>query len=287
MGDTEEASSSKRRLRATRQVLDDFNDFDHVFAFQSDYSYDSKTVGLILSNRQSLKEGLFYDKLLALFNILPAEDFADRFHLPGKYAIAMRGLWYMDRMQFQIAVEYLTQPSLGTTFPEDILSTLIHHAPANDMTLPLAYCTTVSPDLTSSKAIDMIHSVLCRVSVSEAFYSSRTYVEHVHKRLFEQLVTHTLSLPPGDERGAKCAELINQPFTAEEEAWLDDFLLQGEGKILSGAKDTLMTRWVGTGKYQKAIAEGAGVSGRRVDGVSWDVLQHGLRDGLGHYALPS
>lgn len=43
--------------------------FDHIFNFNKKYSYDSKTVDQIISNRRSLEGQLFADRLLGLLGI--------------------------------------------------------------------------------------------------------------------------------------------------------------------------------------------------------------------------
>ncbi|KAJ5396759.1 hypothetical protein N7509_004872 [Penicillium cosmopolitanum] len=43
--------------------------FDHIFSFNKKYSYDSKTVDQIISNRRSLEGQLFADRLLGLLGI--------------------------------------------------------------------------------------------------------------------------------------------------------------------------------------------------------------------------
>ncbi|KAI9791796.1 MAG: hypothetical protein M1833_001320 [Piccolia ochrophora] len=324
----ETSSYRVRGRRGAKFIMDNFNQFDHVFAFNPSYTYDHKTIEVILSNRNSLENGLFFDRLIRTFQVgIPnklyppksnedlralhqkivsstaldhhkqsllfyilldckiaqdvADDFADFFHLPEKFAICMRGLWYMDRLQFQIAVEYLTQPSLGTTFPEEILATLVKHAPPNDFTLPLAYYHTVSPALTNAKSLDTFFSVLCRVSVTEAFYFSHGQASSVHKRLFEQLISFALSHARGEERSNNCAELVNLPLTQQEESWLEGYLLTGDGKSLNGSRDTVMMRRIGTGKFQEVMDDRRGPSGRKVQGLNWDSLQEGLSDGLG------
>lgn len=43
--------------------------FDYIFSFNKKYSYDSKTVDQIISNRRSLEGQLFADRLLGLLGI--------------------------------------------------------------------------------------------------------------------------------------------------------------------------------------------------------------------------
>ena len=174
----------------------------------------------------------------------------------------------------------MTQPSLIPTFPEDILLTLVHHAPDNDPTLALAYYHTVSPALTSLKLLEALFSAVCRVSVTEAFYFSRGQTEGTQKYLFEHLILLVLSRPRGEDRAQKSVELVNLPFNGQEESWFEDYLVNGKGKMLQGAKDTLLIRRIGIGKFREALADAQGPSGRKIDGLNWEVLKFGLSDGL-------
>lgn len=49
------------------------------------------------------KQSLLYYILLDCQDVPgAAENFVHRFHLPGKYATFMKGLWLMDRMEFEV-----------------------------------------------------------------------------------------------------------------------------------------------------------------------------------------
>lgn len=180
----------------------------------------------------------------------------------------------------QAALDYLTQPSLIPTFPEDILLILARHVPDNDPTLALAYYYTVSPVLTSLKPLEALFSAVCRVSVTEAFYFSRRQAESTQKYLFEQLISYVLSGSRGEVRAEKSLELVNLPFSEQEESWFEEFLETGKGKMLHGAKDTVMIRRIGSGKFKEALGDGKGPSGRKIDGLNWEALKLGISDGL-------
>jgi len=49
--------------------MDDFEDFETVFFFKSDYAFDHKTVDVILANRRTLENELFFDRLLRVLGI--------------------------------------------------------------------------------------------------------------------------------------------------------------------------------------------------------------------------
>lgn len=50
-------------------IMAQWEKFDHIFSFNKKYSYDSKTVDQIISNRRSLEGQLFADRLLGLLGI--------------------------------------------------------------------------------------------------------------------------------------------------------------------------------------------------------------------------
>lgn len=49
--------------------MDEFEDFETVFSFKSDYAFDHKTVEVILANRRTLENELFFDRLLRVLGI--------------------------------------------------------------------------------------------------------------------------------------------------------------------------------------------------------------------------
>ena len=48
--------------------------------------------------------------------------------MPQKYSIFMKGLWLLDSAQFDLALEYLTHPSLVPDFADDIVVALARHS---------------------------------------------------------------------------------------------------------------------------------------------------------------
>ncbi|KAI9707156.1 MAG: hypothetical protein M1836_000116 [Candelina mexicana] len=209
------------------------------------------------------------------------KSFLKHFHLPEKYRTCMDGLWEMDRMHFAKALEFLTQPSLIPTFPDEILYTLIRHAPKDDFELPLAYYNSVSVPLGSSKVLEAYFSVLSRVSVSQAFYFARAQGGNSHMILLEKLISSVLSGSSGEARANRGVELTNLPFNEDEEKCFEEYLLRGKGRTLNGAKDTVMIRRLATGKLQAALKDGGSLTGRKIDGLNWENLRSGIKSGLG------
>ena len=192
----------------------------------------------------------------------------------------------------QTALEYLSHPSLGIpTFADEILFHLVRRD-KSDFTVPLAYYHTVNPPLTSRNALDAFFDCLCWVSVSEAFFFSRTQPESIRKYLFEQLVKYVLSGTPAThlscrrelsevERADKAVELINLPFTEDENQWFEEYLTEANGITLRDAKDTLLMRRIGTGRFKEALQDRDGLSHGKLDGINWEALRPGIEKGLG------
>lgn len=49
--------------------MDEFEDFESVFSFEPDYTFDHKIVEVILANRRTLENELFFDRLLRVLGI--------------------------------------------------------------------------------------------------------------------------------------------------------------------------------------------------------------------------
>lgn len=72
-------------------------------------------------------------------------------------------------------------------------------------------------------------------------------------------------------------ELIGLPFDEQEEEWFEGSLLRGRGRGLHGAKDTVMMRRLATGKLSNLSTDMGSLSGKKVDGLNWDVLKQSMK----------
>ncbi|KAI9685322.1 MAG: hypothetical protein M1822_004695 [Bathelium mastoideum] len=208
-------------------------------------------------------------------------DFAERSFIPKRYRLYVSGLWELDHLNFRRALDLLTEPSLIPTFPDDILYTLLEHTPPHDQDLALAYYHTVSPPLANEKVRDTFFRHLAKLSVTEAYTFSREQGDPVHRHFFELLISATLTDFAGEVRSARCIELVNLPYDGEEAEWFEEYLMDGKGKSLHGAKDTVMVRRIAMGKTNEALKEGEHLSGRKTNGVNWDTVKSGLKAGIG------
>ncbi|KAI1207900.1 nuclear pore complex assembly-domain-containing protein [Annulohypoxylon truncatum] len=199
-----------------------------------------------------------------------AEAYSQRASIPKKYKIFMKGLWHMDALQFDLALQYLTHPSLQPDFVDDIITVLVRHAKNGDYSLPLAYYHTVQPIIQSSAALELLFDSLARSSVVDAFQFSRSHAEFMRRQLFQRLVISVLESARNDGAAEKALDLTSLPFDAQEEQWFKECLDGSEGKRLAVAKDTLLMRRIATG--QTGYAGEAG---------TWAVVLEGVKTGSG------
>lgn len=173
----------------------------------------------------------------------------------------------------QAALDFLTEPVLIPTFSEDILYTLCCHAPEDDSTLPLAYYHTVSAPITSSKVLEAFFLILCRTSVTEAFFFSRSKGELTQRGLFEQLIDFVLTRSRGALRASRSAELVTLPLNEDEESWLEEYLREGDGKKSPGAADTLIIKAMTTGRSGSIHNQSEIARDRKINDLNWASLR--------------
>ncbi|KKK20216.1 hypothetical protein AOCH_005761, partial [Aspergillus ochraceoroseus] len=301
-----------------------WEEFDSIFYFNKNFTYDGKIIEQILSNRRALENKLFADRLLGLLGVQAvtklypprsnadlrtlvghivsseldihhkqsliyyilkdcrapsdaATQFSRRCHLPEKYRLFIEGLWNLDRLEFRRAIEYLTEPSIIPTFPDEILYALtLSHLPRHDDSLVMAYYLTVTPPLASEKSQRAFMETLCRSSITEAFYFTRKHHEALRQMYLTQLIEFVHRTDAGQIRSKRAMELIGLPFDDQEEEWFENCLLRGSAKTLHGAKDTVLMRRLATGKISGLSAELQSLGGKKIDGLNWDMLKESV-----------
>ncbi|PTB69065.1 hypothetical protein BBK36DRAFT_1113432 [Trichoderma citrinoviride] len=173
-----------------------------------------------------------------------SETFASTSSMPQNYEIFMKGLWYMDGLEFSTALEYVAHPSLISDFADDIIIALVEHAADGDYDLALSYYHTVQPVLKTSRALELIFGAIAQTNVTEALLYSRTFPEHTREQLFRQMVAETLG-----SKSAQADELAFLPFDSTEEEWFEEYLSTGDGRNLKKAKDTLLVRKIASDRF--------------------------------------
>jgi len=202
-------------------------------------------------------------------------NFARRTYLPQKYHLLVAGLWELDHAQFSRALEHLTDPSLTPTFADDILLALLQH-PKCDPALATAYYIAVSPPLKDQAALEAYFQLLLRNNLVEAYYFAKKQDHLRHKALFEELVITVHQETPGSEHAERATLLAGLRFTAEEDRWFEECLLNGGGSKLAGAKDSVMARRIALGRSTSDISALNRLKGEDIAGVSWDYVRTGI-----------
>ena len=207
---------------------------------------------------------------------------ADGSQLPPKYKIFIDGIWLLDRLRFEKALDHLTQPALTPTFPDEILYTLCKHASSSsDVSLPVAYYQCVSPPLASSLVLETYFAVMCRASVTEAFYFSRAQGEEKHQVLFKKLIEVVLEQSSGERKANQGLELISLPLNEMEEKWFQEILTGANQSKLKGAADTLIMRNIALGRTE-GLGDTVGMTqNRKLNGVNWGSLAKTLQRASG------
>ncbi|TAQ85841.1 hypothetical protein B7494_g5844 [Chlorociboria aeruginascens] len=206
--------------------------------------------------------------------------FAENSFLPQKYQIFMTSLWHLDRLDFEIALQYLTHPILIPTFADEILEVLVRHSNQDNLTRVLEYYHSTEPALTNSNALEGLFSALARSNVTEAFYFARGQPEYARQHMFEMLISLVLNNSTNGTAADRSVELVNLPFTKEEESWFEGYLLRGEGRSIRKGKDAVMMRTIGTGNFAESLSI-KGINGRVIGGLDWAALSGAIRNGLG------
>lgn len=191
--------------------------------------------------------------------------------MPSNYQLFMTGLWHMDRADFSAAIEYVAHPCLGADFADDILMTLVRHAPAGEQNLALAYFYSVQPILKSSAALELLFASMVQTSATEALLFSRTFPEPTRELLFQQLLKHAFGQGRGDE-ASQAGEFLFFPFDTIEDAWLEQYLSSGDGRSLKKAKDMLLVRRIACDKFAEV--------GKYRANSQWAAVLDGIRGGL-------
>lgn len=148
----------------------------------------------------------------------------------------------------------------------------MRHAPNDGDSLALSYFYTVQPVLKSSAALELLFSAMSRTNASEALLYSRTHPENTRELLFRQLLA---TIFDSDRGGDISSDLAFLPLEPTEEAWFEDYLLNGGGKGTKKAKETLLARKIASDQF-------AEVSKQRVGGP-WAAVLQGIKGGIeGH-----
>jgi hypothetical protein len=102
----------------------------------------------------------------------------------------------------------------------------------------------------------------------------------MQRHMFQMLIALVLNNSSPDSVADRSVELVNLPFTPEEEAWFEDYLLHGDGRALKKGRDTLMMRMIGTGNFTDSLSLKS-IHNRPIVGLDWGKLSGAVEGGLG------
>jgi hypothetical protein len=214
-------------------------------------------------------------------------------HLDKRFWTFIEGLWALDHLQCETAVENLTHPSIVQTFPDEIMLVLLQQVGERgegkherERVLPLAYYNCAKPPLAGKEVKSEWVRYLADRNVTETFYWIRERPEHEQRSLLEILISQTLEgrVWSRDDgvytREDKAMDFVGLPFTEEEEKWVELYLTEGSGRTLKNAWDTVEMRRIATGRLREAATDNK-IKGKKHGDVSWEILRDGLSHGLG------
>jgi hypothetical protein len=176
-------------------------------------------------------------------------------------------------------MDCLTQPSIPAYFKEDILSALLDHG----TNLALVYYHTVSPSLSEPDLLLKFFTKLSQASITEAYYFSQHEMTS-HRRALLEIIIDTAIAGKGPSRAARAVELVDLPLDADEEQWLEEYLLTGsKSRNVRGAADIIVMRKMAKGKLQESTEEmqNSKVSRVSINDVTWGNVKNGLERGMG------
>jgi hypothetical protein len=175
----------------------------------------------------------------------------------------------------ETAVDYLSQPSLGPDFSDDIITALVRHAPEGDYSLPIAYFTSVRPVIKTSAALELLFDAMTRTNVTEALLYSRTFPDNARELLFSRMISTVLQADKREDPANQASEVAFLPLDATEDRWLEEYLTTGEGRTLKKAKDMLLVRRIACDKFDEL--------GRYKASGQWAAVLEGIKSGIeGH-----
>ncbi|KAF4948009.1 hypothetical protein FGADI_10004 [Fusarium gaditjirri] len=204
-----------------------------------------------------------------------SDALVDASGMPKNYQIFMKGLWYLDRQEFSRALEYISHPSVIPDFTDDIMTVLVHSAQDGDYSIALSYFYAVQPVFKTSAALELLFGAMANTNISEALFYSRTHPPHARELLFRQLIASVLD-SPHDELSERASQLTFLPFDKSEEAWFEEYLLHGNGKMHKKAKDTLVMRKIACDQFSDVA--------KIRHGGQWSGILEGIKGGINGHA---
>lgn len=189
-------------------------------------------------------------------------------------------LWRLDNLILSPAppqhpkpiLGLLCNPSVTVPLPSKVIQTLSQHGTPD---LVVGFISATQPPLTDPADVDTYFTSLLSLNVVSAFEFYRTTPEEggTKKELFKKLIETAV-----ETGGEMAEEVVDLPFDEEERGWFEEVLGKGGDER---RREMLSVWWLHVGKFEDAV----GVMGKMEEvgegGVSWGVVEEGVRKGLG------
>ncbi|KIW00926.1 hypothetical protein, variant [Verruconis gallopava] len=205
-----------------------------------------------------------------------AEDFASEVVISRRSWTFIEGIWELDHLHYAQALEIFASVSLPQNLAEELLDILLDLQKGE---IAVALYQTVNPSFSNPKVLQKYFTLICQCSIADAY----SFMHHQEDpSLFEILLAQALS-GQGPERARNCVELIDLPFTAEEEEKMYDFYLHGPGRNLPNAADVVVMRKIATGKLSEVESDVRRLNVTKTphDGMTWDNIVNSIGRGMG------
>jgi len=144
----------------------------------------------------------------------------------------------------------------------------------------MGYYIAVSPPLKDENTFDAFFELLLSNNIVEAYKFAQGQDHTRHKSLFERIVISIHQEKNGSRRAERATLFFGLPFSSEEETWFEDFVLNGNGSKLPGAKDSVMVRRIARGISSADATVLNRLKGESIGGLSWDYVRTGIDDAL-------
>ncbi|KAI4156459.1 MAG: hypothetical protein LQ340_000274 [Diploschistes diacapsis] len=255
--------------------MEEFEEFSVVFGGDIDLAYDHKTIEKLLKNRRLLESILFFDRLLGALGIKDGV-YEQRPCIQQTKRLSASQLYPpKSNEDLRILYDSITSAPAQNHHKHSLVYYILKDLKLRNRdpeTFATRYYHTVSPPIHTSKVLDAYFQCVCQSSITEAFHFARSQGIQNHRRLFEQMLSFILGSSSGKQRSDRAIELIGLPFDQEEQSWFQQHLLDGKGKALFGAKDTVIMRYMALGELQAAREVSRETKERKIDNLNWTSL---------------
>lgn len=115
--------------------------------------------------------------------------------------------------------------------------------------------------------------LLLHTNVVEAYKFTQKQDMSPRRTMFERMLKFVLDERSSPTKAQRTTLVLSLPLSADEEAWFEDFLLQGDGSDLPGARDSVIMRRLSLGRSIDGMGNLSGFRGTKMNGLDWDDIR--------------